>query len=140
MAPPSRSLKAVSEIDTCPFETNSARTSVLALSRRPRRALGLPKRQSTNSVLLSIRTCPSNSRPCSITGGAPARTSSRVEPRLEMIVRPEALFEMISSRLSVRLASSTKPFTMCLPADSLMTTSLPGKSSVTFARASLIVL
>eukprot|EP00964_Phaeocystis_antarctica_P064171 scaffold38580_cov75-Phaeocystis_antarctica.AAC.4 len=140
MAPPSRPSKTVSEIDTCPFETNSARTSVLALSRRPRRTLALPKRQPANSVLLSIRTCPSNSRPCSITGGAPARTSSRVEALLEIKARPKASLEMISSRLSVRFASITKPLTMCSPKDNLITTSSPWNTSDTFKRASSIVL
>eukprot|EP00964_Phaeocystis_antarctica_P112392 scaffold76565_cov61-Phaeocystis_antarctica.AAC.1 len=57
----------------------------------------------------------------------------------EMMVRA-LLAATISSRLSERFASSTKPLTMCSPADSLMTTSLPGNSSVTFLRASLIVL
>eukprot|EP00964_Phaeocystis_antarctica_P157256 scaffold127376_cov74-Phaeocystis_antarctica.AAC.3 len=126
-----------------PRTTSSAATSgasVPASSRRPRRALELPKRQSANSVLLSIRTCPSSSRPCSFTGGASARTSSRVEPRLEMIVRPEALFEMISSRLSVRLASSIKLFTLCVPPDSSITMSSPWNSFDTFRRASSIVL
>eukprot|EP00964_Phaeocystis_antarctica_P006233 scaffold3386_cov59-Phaeocystis_antarctica.AAC.8 len=69
-------------------------------------------------------TCPSSCSPCSFTGGEPARTSSRMEEVLEMLA---PLAAMISSRLSVRLASSTKsPSTKCSPADSSMTTSLPG--------------
>eukprot|EP00964_Phaeocystis_antarctica_P036075 scaffold20625_cov59-Phaeocystis_antarctica.AAC.1 len=130
MAPPGSSSKKVSEIDTCPSETNSARVVVPVVSRRPGRALGLPKRQpaistGTSTVPPSMITCPSSFSPCRFTGGEPARTSSRVEALLEMTVRPEASLEMISSRLSVRLALSTKPLTMCSPADSLMTNSLP---------------
>eukprot|EP00964_Phaeocystis_antarctica_P058165 scaffold34484_cov63-Phaeocystis_antarctica.AAC.10 len=142
MAPPSRPSKTVSEIDTCPSKTRSALTAVPVTSRRRSRALGLPKRQpaisiGTSTVPPSMITCPSNSSPFSFTGGAPSRTSSRVEVLLEM---KESLAAMISSWLSVRLASITKPLTMCSPADSLITTSLPGNSSVTLARASSIVL
>eukprot|EP00964_Phaeocystis_antarctica_P004187 scaffold2260_cov65-Phaeocystis_antarctica.AAC.8 len=57
-----------------------------------------------------------------------------------MKARPKALLEMISSRLSVRLASSTKPFTLCVSSDSLITTSSPWNTSDTFERASSIVL
>eukprot|EP00964_Phaeocystis_antarctica_P005525 scaffold3020_cov69-Phaeocystis_antarctica.AAC.3 len=53
---------------------------------------------------------------------------------------PKALLEMISSRLSVRLASSTKPFTLCVPSDSLITTYSPWNSFDTFKRALSIVL
>eukprot|EP00964_Phaeocystis_antarctica_P036073 scaffold20624_cov60-Phaeocystis_antarctica.AAC.1 len=145
MAPPGRSLKEVSEIDTCPPETNSARVVVPVVSRRPGRALGLPKRQpaistGTSTVPPSMITCPSSFSPCRFNGGEPARTSSRVEALLEMKVRPEASLEMISSRLSVRLALSTKPLTMCSPADSLMTNSLPEYCCVALVRAAAIVL
>eukprot|EP00964_Phaeocystis_antarctica_P034311 scaffold19502_cov68-Phaeocystis_antarctica.AAC.10 len=57
-----------------------------------------------------------------------------------MKVRPKALLEMISSRLSVRFASITKPPTMCSPKDSLITTSLPWNRSAELKRASSIVL
>eukprot|EP00964_Phaeocystis_antarctica_P028287 scaffold15952_cov65-Phaeocystis_antarctica.AAC.1 len=137
MAPPSRSLKTVSEITTCPLKTNRDRTSLPAWSWRPRRTLALSKRQPANSVLLSIRTCPSSPRPRSITGGAPARTSSRVEALLEM---KALLSPVISSRASLRFASSTKPLTLCSPVDSLTTTSSPWNRSDTCKRASSIVL
>eukprot|EP00964_Phaeocystis_antarctica_P043493 scaffold24963_cov62-Phaeocystis_antarctica.AAC.1 len=145
IAPPRRPLKKVSDTNTCPSETKSARIVVPAARRRPGRSLTLSKRQpaistGASTVPPSMITCPSSFSPCSFTGGEPARTSSRVlETLLEMMVEV-LLAAMISSRLSVRFASSTKPLTMCSPADSLMTTSLPGNSSVTFARASLIVL
>eukprot|EP00964_Phaeocystis_antarctica_P127564 scaffold91223_cov69-Phaeocystis_antarctica.AAC.1 len=141
MAPPSRSSKTVSEIDTYPPETNSARTSVPASSRRRTRACtnGRTKRQSAiSTVPPSMITRPLvKFSPCSLTGGAPACTSSKVGPLLETNA---SLAAMISSRLNVRFASSTKPLTSCSPADSLILSSLIWDSCITLERASAIVL
>eukprot|EP00964_Phaeocystis_antarctica_P063680 scaffold38239_cov66-Phaeocystis_antarctica.AAC.6 len=138
IAPPSRLSKTASEINTCPSEINNARAFVLASSRRRRLALAPPKRQpAITTAPPATRTCPSSTSPCNFTGGAPARTSSRVKALLEM---KASLSATISSRASMRFASSTTPPMKCSPEDSLITTSMPVNRSAELKRASLIVL
>ena len=142
IAPPSRPSKTALEIDRCPREMRSARGYVPASSLRLRLPRSLPNQQpSISAAPPSIKICPLSSSPCSVTRGAPARSSKlRAETLLEIMVEA-SLAAVISSRESVRFASSTRPPTMCVPADSLSTNSLPDRvsSTGTLKRASSTV-